>query len=493
MRRRVLFFFTAFIFLASLIGGSVFSTYSMFTAEGPLTFQRNVYIPKGKSLKQIALQLKEEGVIESSAVFSLGVRASQEAGNLKSGEYIIPPYASAQMVMKILVNGQTVVRRVTIPEGLTSRQIVEFLNEIPTLSGEVSQIPKNGTLLPETYYYSFNDTRQSIIDRMRVAMERLLAEEWQNRDSGLPFSTPEEAVTMASIVEKETAVDYERSRIASVFKNRIEKKMRLQSDPTVIFAVTDGRLNLNRRLIYADLRVENPYNTYVVYGLPPHPICNPGAASIKAVLHPEKTDYLYFVADGSGAHVFAKDYKQHSKNVAAWRKVRRNKAELRRRQRARQKLESIPLPPQVPDSYEIKILEEEMDIPSSSEEAVLNSLVPEEGIKGEHEEKSSGKKEKKAFPREEETLVSAEKKSSSDKKESTSDKKPLPSENKGEKSTEDGSIPQSSSSKTKNKNKSSSEAAGSSSFVDAKKIPLPVAKPRLSQGETEENKSVVVP
>ncbi len=357
MRRRVIFFFAAFIFLASLVGGSVFSTYSLFVEEGPLSFQVNIYIPKGKNLKQIARLLKEEGVIKSSAVFSLGVRASRQSGNLKSGEYIIPPFASAQMVMKILVNGQTVVRRVTIPEGLTSSQIIEFLNKVPELTGEVVEIPKNGTLLPETYYYSFNDTRQSIIDRMRFAMDRLLAEEWPKRDKNLPFLTPEEAVTMASMVEKETAVDYERSLIASVFQNRIEKKMRLQSDPTVIFALTDGQLNLNRRLTYADLKFESPYNTYVAYGLPPHPICNPGSASVLAVLHPEKTDFLYFVADGSGAHVFAKDYKQHSKNVIAWRKVRRNKTELRRRQRARQKLESIPLPLHVPDSYEIKMPE----------------------------------------------------------------------------------------------------------------------------------------
>lgn len=344
MRRRVLFFLLLFFLLSSFIGGSVFSTYSLFMAEGPLQTQRNIYIPKGKSLKEIAKYLKREGVINSASIFSIGVRAHRKSGSIQSGEYIIPPKVSASFVMDILTKGQTVVRKITITEGLTSEEVVDFLNNEPNLEGKITDIPKEGALLPETYYYSLFDDRESVLNRMKDSMQTLLKDLWEKRDKNFPLKTLEEALTMASIVEKESSVDYERSFIASVFFNRIKKGMRLQSDPTVLFAIKRGEDKTKKRLYYKDLKYKSPYNTYLVYGLPPHPICNPSKASLEAVFHPEKTKYLYFVADGSGAHVFAKTLAEHNKNVLAWRKVRKNRKEMQRRFRARLKREAIPRP-----------------------------------------------------------------------------------------------------------------------------------------------------
>lgn len=325
MRHSVLFYFIIFFVCVSLIGGSVFTTYSQFTEEGPLTERKEIVIPKGANVKAIAKMLHEAGIISSPSIFVLGVRASGNTHKLKAGEYSFPPRSSAKMVMSIMAGGQTYIRRVVIPEGLTSTQIVSILDNAVGLVGIISQIPKNGTLLPETYHYSYGDTKESIIVRMQNAMKRVIEAEWQNRAAGLPIKTPEEAITLASVVEKETSIDSERPLVASAFINRLNKKMKLQSDPTVIYAVTDGRLDLKRRLTYADLRVPHSYNTYVVPGLPAGPIGNPGKKSIQAVLNPANTDYIYFVADGTGGHVFAKTYKEHQKNVSSWRSISKRK------------------------------------------------------------------------------------------------------------------------------------------------------------------------
>lgn len=337
MRHSVFFYFIIFFICVSFIGGSVFTTYSQFIQEGPLAARKEIVIPKGKNVKAIARILQKEGVINSPSIFVLGVRASGNAHKLKAGEYSFPPRSSAKMVMNIMAGGQTYIRRVVVPEGLTSAQVVSLLNNAVGLVGVISQIPKNGTLLPETYHYSYGDTKESILGRMQNAMKRVIAEEWPNRAQNLPLETPEEAVILASVVEKETSIDRERAQVAAVFINRLNKKMRLQSDPTVIYAVTDGRVDLKRALTYADLRVPHSHNTYVVSGLPAGPIANPGRKSIHAVLHPADSQDIYFVADGTGGHVFAATYEEHQKNVQAWRKVSKNRRAAARRRASSQK------------------------------------------------------------------------------------------------------------------------------------------------------------
>ena len=324
MRHGVLFYFFIFFIGVSLIGGSVFTTYSQFVGEGPLPERTEVVVPRG-SLKKIADFLHNQGIIASPSIFVLGVRASGNTHKIKSGEYSIPRRASAKMVMDILVSGQTYIRRVVIPEGLTSAQIVEILNNAKGLVGIISQTPKNGTLLPETYHYSYGDTKEGIIVRMQNAMKRVIDAEWEKRADNLPLKSKQEAIILASIVEKETSKDAERAMVAGVFINRLNKKMRLQSDPTVIYAVTDGRLDLNRSLKKKDLKIQHPYNTYVIPALPAGPIGNPGKDAIKAVLNPAQTDALYFVATGRGGHAFAKTLKEHNKNIQNWLKVLRQK------------------------------------------------------------------------------------------------------------------------------------------------------------------------
>ena len=324
MRHGVLFYFFIFFIGVSLIGGSVFTTYSQFVGEGPLPERTEIVVPRG-NLKKIAAMLHEKGIIASPSIFVLGVRASGNTHKIKSGEYSIPRRASAKMVMDILVSGQTYIRRVVIPEGLTSAQIVDILNNAKGLVGVISQTPKNGTLLPETYHYSYGDTKEGIIVRMQNAMKRVIDTEWTKRANNLPLKSKQEAIILASIVEKETSKDSERAMVAGVFINRLNKKMRLQSDPTVIYAVTDGRLDLNRSLKKKDLKIQHPYNTYVIPALPAGPIGNPGKEAIKAVLNPATTDALYFVATGRGGHAFAKTLKEHNQNIQNWLNYRRQK------------------------------------------------------------------------------------------------------------------------------------------------------------------------
>ncbi|MBR4927761.1 MAG: endolytic transglycosylase MltG [Alphaproteobacteria bacterium] len=320
MRHSVLIYFFIFFIGVSLIGGSVFTTYSQFVGEGPLPERTEVVVPRG-SLKKIANVLYENGIINSPSIFVLGVRASGNTHKIKSGEYSIPRRASAKMVMNILVSGNTYIRRVVIPEGLTSSQVIDILNEAKGLIGVVSQVPKNGTLLPETYHYSYGDTKERMIIRMQNAMTRVLDEAWEKRMPNLPIKNKHEAIILASIVEKETSLDSERTKVAGVFINRLNKKMRLQSDPTIIYAVTDGRMDLKRSLKAEDRKINHPYNTYVVPALPAGPIANPGKRAIEAVLNPAQTDALYFVATGKGGHAFAKTYKEHLKNIDSWLKV----------------------------------------------------------------------------------------------------------------------------------------------------------------------------
>ena len=241
--------------------------------------------------------------------------------DIKVGEYAIPRHASMKLVATLLTSGQTYVRRLVIPEGLTSAQVVDSMENMKGLMGQVVQVPKNGTLLPDTYHYSYGDTKEGMLQRMKNAMTTTLDELWAGRDTSISIKDKKQALVMASIIEKETSKDSERAHIASVFYNRMKQGIRLQSDPTVIYAITNGQVENKKRVFYEDLKFQSPYNTYVIYGLPPSPIANPGRASIYAVLHPMKTDDLYFVADGTGGHVFAKTYKEHQKNVQKWRQI----------------------------------------------------------------------------------------------------------------------------------------------------------------------------
>lgn len=308
-----------------LSGGSVFSFYSLLYEQNNIAESTVILVEKGESLNQIARRLKQDNLLNSIAVFKVAARLSGKSTQLKAGEYRIPARASAKEILDILVSGQTVVRRVTVPEGKTSRQIFDLLMQTPGLFGDLPEPPPNGALLPETYVFSYGLPRKVILERMLSGMNKTIEELWPLRDPDLPYTTKEEALVLASIVEKETSIPAERPRIAGVFVNRLRKGMRLQTDPTVIYAVTDGTMELNRRLTHKDLRTDHPFNTYVNKGLPPAPICNPGRDSIQAVLQPQKTNEIYFVADGTGGHVFSRTFEEHKRNIANWKRARRKK------------------------------------------------------------------------------------------------------------------------------------------------------------------------
>jgi UPF0755 protein len=300
-----------------------------YTKPGPLAQDRTVVIGRGAGVGAIAQQLTNEGVLPDPWTLRAGVRLFGEGRPLKAGEYRFAAHISPQSVLDKLMQGDVVQRQVTVPEGLTSHQVVELLATADGLEGDVAAAPPEGSLLPETYAFTLGDSRDAMIGRMRASMDAALAELWPKRAPELPLKTPEEAVTLASIVEKETGVAAERPRVAAVFVNRLKRGMPLQSDPTVIYAITGGKAAsvangegiLGRRLTRADLDADHPYNTYRIAGLPPGPIANPGRASIEAVLNPPTTKELYFVADGSGGHAFAETLDEHNRNVAKWRKL----------------------------------------------------------------------------------------------------------------------------------------------------------------------------
>jgi UPF0755 protein len=309
------------VILATGVAASgVWWAYSRFNAPGPSASDTTLVIARGSGVAAIARDLTTAGVIDNPLIFAAGVRLVAEGQPLKAGEYQFPAGISPRGAMQLMIDGTTVVRRLTVAEGLTSADIVALVAAADGLDGQVpASVPAEGSLLPETYFYSRGDSRADLLARMSTAMDKALAELWQGRDKSLPLKTPAEAVTLASIVEKETGVTAERPRVAAVFFNRLGQTMPLQSDPTVIFAVSNGQGRLDRPLSKADLQAPSSYNTYANTGLPPGPIANPGRASLEAVLHPLATKEFYFVADGSGGHVFAETLDQHNKNVAAWR------------------------------------------------------------------------------------------------------------------------------------------------------------------------------
>lgn len=313
--------FTLLVVVSIAIGASLFIGKQWFEAPGPLAEDRVVNIPRGLGIRDIADLLQREGVIDQPYVFMGGVIVLKARGELKYGEYQFSKQSSVSDVVDTIIEGKVVQHVFTVPEGLTSEQIVARLLENSVLAGQIKEIPREGTLLPETYRFTRGMTREQIIQRMQQAHRRVLQEVWEHRMQDLPVKTPEQLVTLASIVEKETGKPDERTRVAAVFVNRLKGKMRLQSDPTIIYGLTGGKGSLGRPILKSEIEQPTPYNTYVVDGLPPGPIANPGRASLEAAANPARTKELYFVADGTGGHVFSDNYAEHQKNVARLRGI----------------------------------------------------------------------------------------------------------------------------------------------------------------------------
>ena len=285
---------------------------------------RIVLIEPGARLSAIVEGLAKEGALAHPQFFKAWAYFTRRQNSLRAGEYEIPARATVREILSMLSGGIGRNRFATIPEGLTAKQVQVLLATFEGLTGEIPDI-KDGEILPQTYAYIRGQTRAALVERMRRDMASALEHEWNNRAPGLPLNTPQEALVLASIIEKETSLDDERPLAAAVFVNRLKKGMRLQADATVVYAITNGLGDMKgKKLFLTDLRVASPYNTYENRGLPPAPIANPGLLSIRAALNPAPVDYLYFVADGTGGHKFASDLITHEKNRAAWRKVRGN-------------------------------------------------------------------------------------------------------------------------------------------------------------------------
>ena len=294
-----------------------------FEQPGPLAEDKVVNVPRG-GIRDTAELLVREGVIDQPYVFMAGALLLKARKDLKYGEYRFPKQASLQDVVDTIVEGRVVQHTVTLAEGLTSDQIVQRLLENDVLTGNIREIPREGTLLPETYRFTRGTTREQVIQRMQQAQRRAVQEIWERRNPDLPVRTLEQFVVLASIVEKETGKPDERTRVAAVFVNRLNKKMKLQSDPTIIYGLVGGKGTLGRPIMRREIDQPTPYNTYVIDGLPPGPIANPGRASLEAAANPARTKELYFVADGTGGHAFADNYEVHQRNVARLRALERD-------------------------------------------------------------------------------------------------------------------------------------------------------------------------
>jgi len=323
------FFLMIAVLAALFAGGALYFGKQRFLAEGPLQQPKTILVTRGSGVETIAKQLKRNNVIDSELVFTVGVRLYDAASRLQYGEYLFQPHVSMREVMEILSSGKSILHAVTIPEGLTSAQVVARLRADEVLVGDIEEVPPEGSLLPETYKFTRGTTRQQIIDQMKRAHDRMVDRIWTRREPGLPVEDKNEFVTLASIVEKETGKADERPRVAGVFINRLERGMRLQSDPTIIYGLFGGEGKpADRPILRSDIDKPTEYNTYQIDGLPPGPIANPGRAALEAVANPSHTDDLYFVADGTGGHVFSSTLQEHNRNVARWRRIERTQQEL---------------------------------------------------------------------------------------------------------------------------------------------------------------------
>lgn len=332
MIRFILYFLTLILLAGLVAGGGLYYADRQMSVSGPLAQKTLFVVPKGAGMSRIAAELVKSNIVsdQDQYIFRAAARIRKVDTKFKAGEYEIPAGISMNALMDLLLEGKTFKRAITVPEGLSSWQIVNLLNSAGELKGDkITKVPSEGVLLPDTWHYERDDTRLDILKRMNTSMAKTLNDLWPKREKDLPIKSKKEALILASIVEKETGVSSERRRVAGVFINRLNKGMLLQTDPTVIYALTKGKIQtggkgpLGRRLLLKDLKVDSPYNTYRYGGLPPGPIANPGKAAIEAVLNPEKHNYFYFVADGTGGHVFGKNLAEHNRNVANWRKIRR--------------------------------------------------------------------------------------------------------------------------------------------------------------------------
>ncbi|MGY4313412.1 endolytic transglycosylase MltG [Bradyrhizobium sp. JR3.5] len=312
--------FTILIILMIGAGATYYYGKQTLESPGPLQEDKIVNIPARAGKRDIADVLSREGVINVNPwVFIGSVFALKASSDLKPGEYSFQKNASLRDVIATIVDGKVVQHAITIPEGLTSEQIVTRLTDNDIFTGSVREIPREGTLLPETYKFPRGTTRDQVIQRLQQAQKRVLAEIWERRNTDSPLKSPDQLVTLASIVEKETGRADERSRVAAVFVNRLRQRMKLQSDPTIIYGLVGGKGTLGRPIKRSEITQPSPYNTYVIDGLPPGPIANPGRASLEATANPARTRDLFFVADGTGGHAFTETYDQHAKNVAKLR------------------------------------------------------------------------------------------------------------------------------------------------------------------------------
>jgi len=367
--------FLIIVFIA--LAGAIAWGQREFRAPGPLTEAVFFEVPRGATLRRISDDLEAAGAVSSAMLFRVGADYAGMGDQLRFGTYEIPAGSSMEEVLDIVTaggpsqfrytatyvlrlsgtgelrlrervpgtgeiveladfayedgvpevyselveSGTPMVYRVSVPEGLTSWQIVEGLRTAEFLSGEIAEVPPEGMLAPDTIEVQRGADRQEIVDDMLAAQEVILADAWANRQDGLPLSSPQEALILASIIEKETSVPGERRQVSSVFVNRLNRGMRLQTDPTVIYGITEGRGILGRGIRASELRAQTPWNTYVIDGLPPTPIANPGRAAIEAAVNPDDTPLLFFVADGTGGHAFAETLEEHNRNVARWRQI----------------------------------------------------------------------------------------------------------------------------------------------------------------------------
>ncbi|MCC3304860.1 endolytic transglycosylase MltG [Sneathiella sp. HT1-7] len=324
--RPVLYTLIALIVGAGLaLGGALGYGWHLFKSPGPLETETVYVLKKGTGLRALATELEKNSIINNELSFILGVRIEENAARLQAGEYLVPAAISGIDLMALFVSGKVIERRLTIPEGLQSREIKALVEAAPGLEGEITREMPEGAFLPETYQYRLGDSRDELVGRMAAAMQGAIASVIATTPLPKEIKTPEDLVILASIVEKETAVPEERPRVAGVFLNRLRKGMMLQSDPTVVYGVTLGKRDLGRPLSKKDLATPTEYNTYQMMGLPKGPIANPGLESLSAVLQPEETKFLYFVADGTGGHAFSTTLDGHNDNVRKWRKLNKNK------------------------------------------------------------------------------------------------------------------------------------------------------------------------
>ena len=309
-----------------VIFGLVTWSQAEYRARGPLVEPLAIEVGRGETMTSVVEKLEDAGAISDERIFRIAARYTGLDEGLRFGEYLIPAGASMEDILKLLNKGANVARQIIIPEGWTSWEIVEGLRAREELSGEIAGVPPEGSLAPAGYDFQKGDTRESLLIRMSNEQKRILADAWENRAPDLPVKTPEELLILASIIEKETGLVEERAEVAAVFVNRLNKGMKLQTDPTVIYGITLGKGPLGRGLRASELATATPYNTYAIPGLPPTPIANPGRKAIEAAANPVESEYLFFVADGTGGHAFATTLEEHNANVVLWRRLEAQRA-----------------------------------------------------------------------------------------------------------------------------------------------------------------------